>query len=475
MTSYIARLRPASLRARVVALVVGAMTLATVPASAQVRERPVPFDSAGRVASITPPAAARMGLAEPTWPVSGDYLDARLYALDDAGGSYVLVVRRPKDVLERYPLTASGRDAIAHTIGLSVAQARLNAGPDTRPTMISEPVRGLFVANQTGLGLMLFGPAAAMLVDDAAGSSAAYLLVSGASFFYAADLTRTHPVSRAQNHLSWHSARRGALAADLLTYALSGDADRHVYAGAILAGGVAGDILGFNLAKPMSDAEAHGTSHGSTVTGVLAAGLLGTAGMYQNTSSARLAAASIVGAGALGYPLGLAYARNQTYNITAGDVGTLVPSELLGVGVAATLVGDGHISPNVAYGVLTAGFAAGALLGDQLFVRPFDYTESESRLLELGTFAGMLMGAAIPVLAHPRDARVVYGSLTAGGIFGAILTHNLIEPQRAGEAKSLRSGEVPSSRRFSVHLSPESALLAATKMPGRHSLLSVDF
>lgn len=448
-----------------------------VPAAlgAQVRERPVAFDSAGRISSITPPAAARMGLTAPTWPVSGDYLDARLYALDDASGSYVLVARRPKEVLERYGVTPAARDAIAHAIGVSLMEARLHAGADTMPTIISEPVRGLFVLNQTLLGLMLFGPAAATLVSNPDGSVASYLLVSGASFFFATDLTRSNSVSRAQNHLSWHSARRGALAADLLTYAVAGDADSRVYAGAALVGGIAGDVLGFNLAKPMSDAEAHGTSHGSTVTAALAAGALGTLGLYDNAAGSRMAFAGIVGAGALGYPLGLSYARNTQYTVTAGDIGTLVPAELIGVGAAATLVGDGKISHNVVYGALTAGFATGALLGDRLLVRPFDYTDSESRLLELGTFAGALMGSALPVLARAHDNRVIYGSLTLGGLAGAIVTHNLIEPQRSGEAKSVRTGAVPSASRFSFHLSPESALLVATKLPGRHSLLSVDF
>ena len=69
--------------------------LALMPSAvrAQVRERPVPFDSAGRVLAITPPLAARLGLASPAWPVTGDYLDARLYAIDDGAG--VDGARRP--------------------------------------------------------------------------------------------------------------------------------------------------------------------------------------------------------------------------------------------------------------------------------------------------------------------------------------------------------------------------------------------
>ena len=65
-------------------LTAGAMLLLGARAQAQVRERPVPFDSAGRISAITPPMAARLGLAAPAWPVTGDFLDARLYEIGDS-------------------------------------------------------------------------------------------------------------------------------------------------------------------------------------------------------------------------------------------------------------------------------------------------------------------------------------------------------------------------------------------------------
>ena len=135
-------------------------------ADAQARERPVAFDSAGRVTVITPPLAARLGLSAPVWPVTGDYLDARLYAIDDASSAFVLVVRRQREVLERYPMDAGRRLELATAIdrGNSLVSAR--GGPDVVPTFISEPVRGTYVVNQTLLGGLLFGPAAATLVDE---------------------------------------------------------------------------------------------------------------------------------------------------------------------------------------------------------------------------------------------------------------------------------------------------------------------
>ena len=125
----------------------------TREAGAQIRERPIPFDSAGRILAITPTLAARLGLAPPVWPVSGDYVDVRLYSTDDTSGAAVLVVRRPREVLERYPLAAGQQLDLAATVNRGVAAQRAAGGPDSLATRISDPVRGWFVANQTALGV----------------------------------------------------------------------------------------------------------------------------------------------------------------------------------------------------------------------------------------------------------------------------------------------------------------------------------
>jgi hypothetical protein len=408
--------------------------------------------------------------------VSGDYIDARLYSTDDSARTFVIVARRQRDVLERYPLDAAHRLELARAIERGMTVTTAGARPDSAPTYISEPVRGTFVATQTGLGALLFGPAAAALTGDAAAGTAAYLLVAGGSFFFSADLTRNSPVSRAQNHLAAHSAWRGAIAANLALYALAGDGvDDKAYAAATLLGGLAGDVIGFQLAKPMTDAEAHGTSHGSTVTAALATGLLGTAGAFSNNGSGRAAAVAVIGAGALGYPLGLRYVRSAPYRVTAGDVSAMFTSELLGLGAAAAFVADDRVSDEVVFGALTAGYALGAIAGDRFFVRPFDHTSSDARLLALGTAAGAVMGLAIPVLAQSDNARAIFATGTIGGILGAMLTEHLIEPARAGFGAATRTGSRAAPSRVGVQFAPESALLAGMGVKGQHSILSLSF
>jgi hypothetical protein len=270
------------------------------------------------------------------------------------------------------------------------------------------------------------------------------------------------------------------VAADLALFALADDADEKAYAAAALAGGLAGDIIGFQLAKPMTDAEAHGTSHGSTTAAALTAGALGTAGSYKQRGSGRMASVAIIGVGALGYPLGLRYVRGASYRVTAGDVGTLVTAELLALGVATTLIPD-NASDAATFGLLTAGFAAGAIAGDRLLVRPFDHTEAEARLLELGAGAGALMGLAIPVLAQSGDRQVNFAAMTIGGILGAVVSEGLLAPQRA------RSGELGAAprrtgatrevhrERVSVRFAPEGAVMAGLGQRGRHPILSLSF
>lgn len=446
-------------------------------ASAQARERPVAFDSAGRVMAITPPLAARLGLSAPVWPVSGDYIDTRLYAVEVAGsGSYVLVVQRQREVLERYPLDVAQRRALAQAIDSATTVSMARGGADAMPTIISEPVRGTFVVNQTLLGALVFGPAASALADDPTIGTAAYLGVAGGMFFVSASMTQTTPVSRAQNHLSWHSARRGAIAADLLLYSLTGNDNGREFAAASLAGGIAGDVVGFMLGKPMTDAEAHGTSHGSTVTAALTAASLGTAGLFQDNASNRLATAAIVGAGAIGYPLGLRYVRSSPYRVTAGDVGTLVTTEFLGMGAAATLLSD-NVDDKLAWGLLGSGFALGAIAGDQLLVRPFDHTESDARLLQYGSLAGAVVGLIVPVLAQSGNSHLLFGSATVGGLIGAVLTEQFIKPTAANAGLGAASGKAQQLGRggVDVKFSPESVVFAKMGVRGQHSLLSVSF
>ena len=457
-------------------LALAALVLLPSAVRGQVRERPVAFDSAGRVLAITPPLAARLGLSSPAWPVTGDYLDARLYAIEDSAGSAVLVVRRQREVLDRYALSTPQRIALSDAVDRGIAAQRAAGGPDSLATHISEPVRGWFVANQTILGVALFGPSAAALAGNAAGGTAAYLAVAGGTFFLAADRARRTPISGAENHLAWHGALHGAAAAALAAYSIGGEnVENKGIAGALLAGGIVGDVAGYRFARPMTDAEAHGVSHGAFLTAGTGVGALVASGMWRTESSRRVATALVIGAGAVGYPLGLRYARRTSYRVTAGDVGTLIVGEVLGASAVATFIPERSDDEQAIAGVLTAGFVGGAIAADRLLARRFDYDDSEARLLQLGTVAGAVVGLAVPVLAESDNPSLIFGPATLGGLLGAIVTHNLIAPAHANARFSRRTGARATPSRFTMRFTPQNLVLVRSGREGVYPVVNVAF
>ena len=71
---------------------------------AQTTETPVPFDSAGRILSVNETLANRLGLVPPGWPVTGAFVEAKLFRSSEGG--HVIVVQRTNGLNDRYQLTA---------------------------------------------------------------------------------------------------------------------------------------------------------------------------------------------------------------------------------------------------------------------------------------------------------------------------------------------------------------------------------
>src|SRR4051812_28934301 len=142
---------------------------------AQVVETPMPFDSAGKIRSVTPALAERFHLAPPTWPLSGDFVEARLFAV--SGGGTVLVAQQRSGALLRYALRDEERDALREAIDHAMAES----GAVVSESQIASPnARGAFVRNQMILSAIVYGPLLASLTHDGRSATAVYLLsVSG--------------------------------------------------------------------------------------------------------------------------------------------------------------------------------------------------------------------------------------------------------------------------------------------------------
>ncbi len=449
------------------ALTVGA--LLALPIStirAQVIERPVPFDSAGLVPVMTPFLADRAALRPPWWPVSGDFVEARLFTANDS--TYVLAVTRKTSVVERYTLSATDREAI---------RAVVSKLP--RETIMSrKDSRYAFIRGQSILGLVAYAPAFSVAIaSNSASAAAAYLVVAGGTFFAASEISRRIFIAKPQTDLAFNLGHNGALAGWATAYVLHGS-DEAQGAGAFL-GGIGGAALGLSVARNMTEADAVGAGFGSDIGALIGLGaaetLRGESHCDQQPTGEivckgpRLSDRAIVGltlaSGIIGYPLGVLYPRNANYNVTPGDIQTLWPSAGVGALVGSMFVGDGS-SSNAVAAALTGGGVVGMIVGDRLLVRRFDHSRSDGGRVTLGAFAGALMGAGVAALTNTRDPnpRLVSGLAAFGGLAGIVASERYLDPS-------------PDRGRHGLQLSfnPASIFLIGTRTHGNYSLLNVRF
>jgi len=445
---------------------IGALILLPLSrASAQVIERPVPFDSAGLVTVMTPFLADKAALRPPWWPVSGEFTEARLFTANDS--TYVLAVGRRTGVVERYNLTATDREAIRAVVSRlprEVIVARTDA-------------RNGFIGRQSLLGLLVYGPTfAGAIANNDAGAAAGYLVVAGGSFFAASEISRRILVTKPQTDLSFNLGHNGALAGWATTYLLHTN-DQVQSAGAFI-GGLTGAALGLHFADGMTEADAVGAGFGSDIGALIG---YGAAETFRGGSGCQLQAdgttdcggrisdraevAIILASGIIGYPLGVLYPRNASYSVTPGDIQTLWPSAAIGASAASLFLSDNPTTSHAAL-ALTSGGVVGMILGDRFLVRKFDHSRADGLRVTLGTLAGGLMGAGIASLTNPSDPnrRLVSGMATAGGLIGVIATERYLDPSPDAGRRGMR-----------LTVNPMSIFFVAAHTPGNHSLLNVRF
>lgn len=468
---------------------------------AQQVETPVPFDSAGQVMVITPQTASRLRLGPPGWPVTGDFTEARVYIAGE--NSFVLVVERPGGSRERRSLNAAQYEGLRGEVS-SASPARRTApvratpapatgqppAPPTRSTTASaiendpgfESARSRLSRNMIIAAATIYGPAAAVIVDDAAGGIAAYLGVVGSSFFASYAATR-NGATRAQSDLASDFAVRGAGAGWLLanSFGLIDNHNREI-ATSIFFTGIASTFVGYNWGRGMTSADARATTFGSTAAALTAVGLMGSAGSLGNHYS-RNDAAAILLAGVAGLPLGLAYERSAPYTITPGDISAIAVGGLIGALTGVTITSQFHDpSEKEAAAAATFGWVSGLVAGDMLWARPYDHSPSEGNILGLGALAGAAVGAAPFVIANKNgEGRSILIGATLGAYLGAWGTTVLSAPKSGTWRTAMLEGRQPSLATGSERGKPTvtidftSAALAATGKQGTFPFLKMTF
>ena len=396
-------------------------------ARGQVRETPVPFDSAGTVQNITPALATRLGLTAPTWPVRDDFVEVRLFS--SSAGGYVLAAERRDGSVDRFALAAADADALRTAINVGLAQAGRVVDAEGL-ARVSEPARDAFVRNQIILAAAMYGPSAAALTHDAKAGTVVYLVSVGGTYFLVTDLSKHLSVTRAQNALASDGALRttGLLFGTYLAFGV--DVNSDIGAATVLAGGIGGSVIGYRLGRGLTDVESKAMTSGSTIGALGAAGLAGTFGVGEIENPERWIATAAVVGGLLGYGIGPVYPRQTTYRVTKGDIQLVDLAGLLGgMAGAIAIAGDDDPDTRLASGLITAGGALGLWIGDRAFARPYNHTESDSRLVGLGALAGGLIGAAVPVLTESDNGSFILGSVTLGAVLGTVGAESLVGPR----------------------------------------------
>ena len=446
-------------------IVLGFFLAVTRVASAQTIETPAPFDSAARLFVITPGVATRLGLVAPTWPPTGQYVDARLYSVSPGGG-FVLVARSQSGVFERFPMSDGERAALQRLIDAAVV-ASGRPGADVG-TDVSEPAGNGFARHLTALGALVYGPLAASLSDDESAAGAAYLAVTGLTFFISYNAGQTGRITRAQSDLASNLGLASAAAGGLLAYSATGNGDKGVRFVA-LASGIAGTVAGASLGRPLTDAEAH-----AAVTGIEATAAAGWAASSAVGASSRGIAAAVAGSEVLGYALGVRFPRRASFKVTAGDVNAVQTAGLVGAlygGAALAAIDDRN--PRAVGITMGSSYLAGILVGNYAIARREDLSTSEANIATVGALAGGLIGLAVPVLTQSDDNSLILGAAGFGATLGMAATLGITKQNRAG--RSDRLGSVRHSG-WQVTAPSASALAGlVTRAPGRYPLLRVTF
>jgi hypothetical protein len=444
------------------AALIACLALAVAPrARAQLIETPVPFDSAHRVLAVTPILAERLRLAEPVWPVRGDYRDARLYSL--SLGGYVLVALLPNGALQRYELTDAQRTALGSAIDLAMA----SAGHPTAPagSEVSEPAGNGYARHVGLLSAAVYAPLAASLFDDGSAAGAAYVLTTGGAFFISYSAAQNGQITRAQGDLSANLGLAAGAAGLGLGYVASGNGDRGVR-GLALGSAVVGTIAGVGLGHGLTEAEAHAAFVGIEGAGASTWAIAAGAG-----ASRRTTAGLIVASEPIGYLLGVRYPRVSSYAVTAGDLNAMQTSALVGGVVGAALISNGGGASDRQVGAAVgAGYIGGLLVGDAAIARPFDLTNADANLVTVGAVAGGVMGLAVPLAAQSDNAALIFGSVAGGAVLGMSVIFASTDFHQVGQ----RQGAVDRGG-GRLQIEPGALLGLATRTPGRYPLVHFSF
>lgn len=357
---------------------------------------------------------------------------------DAAGRDFEEVSRRSVNLERRSAASELARQAAK----------RMQLAPPLRSTSArrgdeevdEESGRATFLSTTIILGLNYGWMVPTILdVDDAKAFVGIYLLTAGASFTAPYLLTRDDEITRGMATLGSSGAAigfgHGALA--YLTIVGIDDVELRPLLATMLGTSVAEGTMGYVLARDrqISAAKALALSSGS-LWGLGLTGGLNFVATGEDTKPQVAYGTMLLGSAAGAYAGHLYDAHRHP---TEGDVSLVSFTGLVGAYTAAVpiLVADVE-DPRIIAASLMAGAVVGLVGGDRL-LEGRDYTRSAAGVISLGSLAGGLLGAGGAFLLVPDNGDtatwIVTGS-AAGAIGGFVLMLSAFDDGRAQPAES---------------------------------------
>lgn len=414
--------------------------------SSYAQEAQVPIDEEGKLEYIDSRLEQKLGL----FTEYQNFREARLFQVSDT--SFVLEISyQPEEKLLKARLPLSAKEA--QEFRLKVTERIKQEKPQV---MLNQEGRTRLLRGTLALSLGYYGWAVPVTFDVKDGKTVAalYMLTSGAGFFIPLYVTRNMEVTDAEATFSLYGATRGIVHGMFIYGLFRG---RKAGAREAIASGMVGSMseaIAFFYVADKSNMTP-GTAEVICIGGDFGLGLgIGTTHLanFLREDNERLFCTSILCGSGAGLLAGKFLADQQPY--TRGDAYVLRGAGILGAYLPLGAVDMSKPKDDKAYtAAAMAGSVAGLGLGHFL-VKGKDFTTGQGSLINLGEFAGGLVGLGIAYLASSKDdnSALYLTSSAVGATAGFWLVYRSF-------ARSARSYEKSSS--WNIQFSPEGFLAYA--------------
>lgn len=397
----------------------------------QATEKPLSFDTGGRVYRLKPAESAAIA----AFPELAGFDHLELWRTT-AGP--VLEVYRPDGARERTDISEERLVRIRQQVD------SVFASPGALP--LNQEGRGSFLLQQIPLALGVYGPAVVLMAEPSSSQVgvALYLTTSSACFFVPMYALRNAEMTQAQAHLCVAYGYRGALSGVALSQ-IVGATTGQAWATISLVTSISGQFAGYALARDLSLGRA------TLVTTYTDFGIVDGLGLgaVLRTLSGTESEGRIVYAGGLAGAVAGTYfgrVRARDWDCTEGQVVVDRTGGILGMGVPISLYAaltdfSADADANIVWVSLLgiAGNIGGVYVAERQ-TRDLPLTTGNGYIVAGMTAGGALLGGGLGILTNePRVMALTAATGGAVGFYGGIALARSLQANLSGRSELNRS------------------------------------